>query len=66
MTTATRQKEFLLEQKGNMYFIRLEGGGQVPKALDGMWTNSTIAKQHISAFLEKEAKASAPKKASAK
>lgn len=49
-----RQKEFLIEQKGSLYFIRLEGGGELPAKLTGQWTSPDIARQFIDKFLRDE------------
>ena len=48
-------------QKGNIYFIRQDGGGNVPAELDGMFTSPDIANTFIRRHADKVAKIEADK-----
>lgn len=47
--TKNSKKQFIVSPtpQTSLYGIRLEGGGQVPKALEGMFTSKHVAAQAI-------------------
>ena len=45
-------KNFIIDQNTNgLFFIRFEGGGEVPKALSGKYLRHEVAKYAINAYL---------------
>lgn len=58
-----RNKKFLTKQVGNLYIIYLEGGGELPNKLKGLWTSPNEAEKGINRFLRDEDQKRAEKEA---
>ena len=39
----TQEKEFITETRGNLYYLRWAGGGEMPEVLKGMYTSEQAA-----------------------
>ena len=53
-----------VKQLGTMLEIYYEGGGEVPAALSGMYTSSSVAQQAINAYLSQRKEKPRGKRAS--
>jgi len=62
MTERVKELKVLKAGNGNMFRIGFEGGGEVPRELDGLWTSERVASMAVDAFLLKEERAKAEKK----
>jgi len=51
------QKEFRFQSEGRLIRIKWEGGGEMPAALQGLYTSLHEAKNVANAYLEKRANA---------
>ena len=54
MTTQKKEKELtIVRTRGTgMYHVQFEGGGQLPKELEGLFTDKGTAQQKIDMYVE--------------